>query len=157
MAGPRSESVGRSAVRRRLSYRLRGRRRRPWSAPPVRDTLRPAAMSTIPDVTVEELIARYDTLLFDAYGVLVHRAGALPGAASVIDRLNRSGKPDQRCLEAPGDGGRALPRFRTRSRRRADRDVGKFAGPVLRGAPPGRFAMLRARAFRQRTLRRTGR
>src|SRR5262245_41304324 len=50
-------------------------------------------MSTIPDVTVEELIARYDTLLFDAYGVLVHRAGALPGAASVIDRLNRSGKP----------------------------------------------------------------
>jgi HAD superfamily hydrolase (TIGR01459 family) len=49
-------------------------------------------MSIIPDVTIEELIARYDTLLFDAYGVLVHSVGALPGAATVIDRLNRTGK-----------------------------------------------------------------
>jgi HAD superfamily hydrolase (TIGR01459 family) len=50
-------------------------------------------MSTIRDVTIDELFAWYDTLLFDAYGVLVHSAGALPGAAAVIDRLNRSGKP----------------------------------------------------------------
>ena len=35
-------------------------------------------MRTIPSVTIETLIARYDVLLFDAYGVLVHAAGAMP-------------------------------------------------------------------------------
>lgn len=40
-------------------------------------------------VTADELIARYDVLLLDAYGVLVHSEGALPGAAQFIARLNR--------------------------------------------------------------------
>jgi HAD superfamily hydrolase (TIGR01450 family) len=43
-------------------------------------------------ITIEELIARYPVLLLDAYGVLVNSTGALPGAAGLIDELNRSGK-----------------------------------------------------------------
>ncbi len=35
---------------------------------------------------------RYDVLLFDAYGVLVHGSGVLPGARELIDQLNQSGK-----------------------------------------------------------------
>ena len=45
-------------------------------------------MTAIPDVTVEELLARYDVLLLDAYGVLVSSSGALPGAPELIARLN---------------------------------------------------------------------
>jgi HAD superfamily hydrolase (TIGR01450 family) len=48
---------------------------------------------TMQAATLEELIGRYAVLLFDAYGVLVHASGALPGAAELIDRLNRQGKP----------------------------------------------------------------
>lgn len=44
-------------------------------------------------LTLEALIARYDALLLDAYGVLVTLDGPLPGAAALIDRLNRLGKP----------------------------------------------------------------
>ncbi|MBI3772016.1 MAG: HAD hydrolase-like protein [Gammaproteobacteria bacterium] len=44
-------------------------------------------------ISLEQLIARYDTLLFDAYGVLIHNSGALPGASELINRLNRIGKP----------------------------------------------------------------
>jgi len=44
-------------------------------------------------ITIEELIVRYPVLLLDAYGVLVNSMGALPGAAGMIDELNRSGKP----------------------------------------------------------------
>lgn len=44
-------------------------------------------------ITTEELIARYPVLLLDAYGVLVNSTSALPGAAGLIDELNRSGKP----------------------------------------------------------------
>ena len=46
-------------------------------------------MTDIPEVTIDELMARYEVLLLDAYGVLVHSGGALPGAAGLIDRLNR--------------------------------------------------------------------
>jgi HAD superfamily hydrolase (TIGR01450 family) len=45
------------------------------------------------DATIDELIDRHSVLLFDAYGVLVHSSGALPGAADLVDRLNRTGKP----------------------------------------------------------------
>ncbi len=48
--------------------------------------------STVREVTIEALIERYAVLLLDAYGVLVHSSGALPGAAQLIRRLNRSGK-----------------------------------------------------------------
>lgn len=46
----------------------------------------------VPRTSIAELAARYDALLFDAYGVLVHADGPLPGAAQVIDELNRSNK-----------------------------------------------------------------
>jgi glycerol-1-phosphatase len=49
-------------------------------------------MDSIPEITIEALIARYEVLLFDAYGVLVHASGALPGAAALIARLNALGK-----------------------------------------------------------------
>jgi len=47
----------------------------------------------IPETDVAALLRRYDVLLFDAYGVLVHSAGALPGAAELVARLNAAGKP----------------------------------------------------------------
>lgn len=49
-------------------------------------------MDGIPDITIDQLIERYDVLLFDAYGVLVHSRGALPGAAALLGRLNHAGK-----------------------------------------------------------------
>jgi HAD superfamily hydrolase (TIGR01450 family) len=39
------------------------------------------------------LIEGFDALFFDAYGVLVDQAGALPGAASLIAHLHQIGKP----------------------------------------------------------------
>ena len=49
-------------------------------------------MQAIPEVAINHLIERYDALLFDAYGVLVSVAGAMPGAPDLIDMLNASGK-----------------------------------------------------------------
>ncbi|MDX2092708.1 MAG: HAD-IA family hydrolase [Kofleriaceae bacterium] len=43
--------------------------------------------------TISELLASYDGLLLDAYGVLVDGRGALPGAAELIAALNRRGTP----------------------------------------------------------------
>jgi HAD superfamily hydrolase (TIGR01450 family) len=51
------------------------------------------AAEPIPRTSIEALMQRYDALLFDAYGVLVHATGALPGARETISRLNRTGKP----------------------------------------------------------------
>ncbi len=50
-------------------------------------------MQTLPRVTLDRLIEQYDALLLDAYGVLVSLDGALPGAAAVLERLNRQGVP----------------------------------------------------------------
>ena len=50
-------------------------------------------MKTVPEVTIEKLIADYSVILLDAYGVLVDIQGALPGAPNLIDRLNRMQKP----------------------------------------------------------------
>jgi HAD superfamily hydrolase (TIGR01459 family) len=50
-------------------------------------------MSAIPSITIDALVGRYDLLLFDAYGVLVHAGGAMPGARTLIEALNRSAKP----------------------------------------------------------------
>ena len=47
----------------------------------------------IPEITVEELMDRYAVLLLDAYGVLMHSSGALPGAVELIAELERRGKP----------------------------------------------------------------
>lgn len=50
-------------------------------------------MSVLQEITIEELIARYPVLLLDAYGVLVNDSGTLPGAAGLIEELNRTCKP----------------------------------------------------------------
>lgn len=44
-------------------------------------------------VTVDELLAKHDALLLDAYGVLVDGSGVLAGAASFMSELNRRGVP----------------------------------------------------------------
>lgn len=43
-------------------------------------------------ITIDGLLDRYPTIFFDAYGVLVHHNGAMPGAAALIERLNREGR-----------------------------------------------------------------
>lgn len=43
-------------------------------------------------ITFPEVIARYDAILLDAYGVLIHHTGAIPGTAAVIDALNTQHK-----------------------------------------------------------------
>ncbi len=45
------------------------------------------------NVTINTLLARYDSLLLDAYGVLVDQQGTLPGAIPLIERLNREQRP----------------------------------------------------------------
>ena len=47
----------------------------------------------IPRVSIGELIERYDALLFDAYGVLVHATGAMSGAQQTSAQLNHARKP----------------------------------------------------------------
>jgi glycerol 3-phosphatase-2 len=46
----------------------------------------------IPETTIDHLIERYEALLFDAYGVLVTAAGAMPGAPELIELLNAADK-----------------------------------------------------------------
>jgi HAD superfamily hydrolase (TIGR01450 family) len=48
--------------------------------------------NAIPEIGLAELLDRYPVLLLDAYGVLMHSAGPLPGAAELIARLNRGGR-----------------------------------------------------------------
>ena len=48
---------------------------------------------SVPRINVSELGERYDAILFDAYGVLVHSAGAMPGARDTIATFNRTGMP----------------------------------------------------------------
>ena len=45
------------------------------------------------ETTIDSIISRYEAILLDAYGVLNHSSGAMPGAAQLIDRLNSLGKP----------------------------------------------------------------
>lgn len=47
----------------------------------------------VPRTSISKLSERYDAILFDAYGVLVHSDGAMPGARDTITTLNRTGKP----------------------------------------------------------------
>lgn len=44
------------------------------------------------DITFDALVERYDLFLFDAYGVLVHGTGIMPGAIPAIDRLRQRGR-----------------------------------------------------------------
>ncbi|MGB5746441.1 MAG: HAD-IA family hydrolase [Desulfobacterales bacterium] len=50
-------------------------------------------MARISKINIKTLLAKYSVLLLDAYGVLVHSSGALPGAARLINTLNRTKKP----------------------------------------------------------------
>ncbi len=50
-------------------------------------------LGDIPQITMTELSERYEALFFDAYGVLVHHDGCLPGALQLIARLNDQAKP----------------------------------------------------------------
>jgi HAD superfamily hydrolase (TIGR01450 family) len=49
-------------------------------------------MPVVPSITVDELLARYDLFLLDAYGVLVSASGALSGAADLVRRIEQEGK-----------------------------------------------------------------
>jgi len=44
-------------------------------------------------VTLDAILDAYDGFLIDAYGVLVDKQGALPGAAELLARLERAGRP----------------------------------------------------------------
>ena len=48
---------------------------------------------TAPSTRFDTLVERYDLFLFDAYGVLVHGSGIMPGAREAIGRLDTAGKP----------------------------------------------------------------
>ena len=50
-------------------------------------------MDKIQKITIKTLIDRYEVLLLDAFGVLVHSSGTLAGAVELITELNRSAKP----------------------------------------------------------------
>jgi HAD superfamily hydrolase (TIGR01450 family) len=50
-------------------------------------------MTAPPLARPADLIARHDAFLLDAYGVLVHEAGPLPGAGTFIAALHRAGRP----------------------------------------------------------------
>lgn len=60
---------------------------------------------SVVDVTVAELIARYDVFLLDAYGVLVTSHGPLDGAGEFLRRLDRAGK---RWLIVTNDASRSI-------------------------------------------------
>ena len=49
-------------------------------------------MNKLPKITIETLSDRYEVLLLDAFGVLVHSSGTLAGAAELITKLNRAAK-----------------------------------------------------------------
>jgi HAD superfamily hydrolase (TIGR01459 family) len=44
-------------------------------------------------ITMRELLDRYDGVLLDAFGVLIDGSGALPGAAALLGELTRRGTP----------------------------------------------------------------
>lgn len=45
------------------------------------------------EISVGELLERYEVLLLDSYGVLIHQHGPLPGALALIGTMNAIGKP----------------------------------------------------------------
>jgi HAD superfamily hydrolase (TIGR01450 family) len=51
------------------------------------------SLDTVARTDVSTLVDRYDALLIDAYGVLVHRDGAFPGASAFIEHLESQDKP----------------------------------------------------------------
>ena len=64
-----------------------------------------SSFSLPPEVTVDDLLDRYDVFLLDAYGVLVNSVGPLPGATAFLGRLDREGK---RWLLVSNDASRSV-------------------------------------------------
>ena len=56
--------------------------------------------------SIAELADRYDTLLFDSYGVLVNESTGLPGARELVDWLEATGK---NYLIVTNDASRSIP------------------------------------------------
>ncbi len=54
---------------------------------------REAADSAVAEISLDALIERYEGILFDAYGVLVHGEGVMPGAPEALEAIRNSGKP----------------------------------------------------------------
>lgn len=71
-------------------------------------TARDVMSQAVPSITLEALLARYDGLLLDAYGVLLDQSGALPGAVALIERLNALNKPWLVVTNAASRGPAAL-------------------------------------------------
>lgn len=74
-----------------------------------------AASAGVPlQLSYAALIERHDAILFDAYGVLVNAAGALPGAAEAVAVLLERGQP---FLVVTNDASRSPARASQRFRR----------------------------------------
>lgn len=65
------------------------------------------------ETSVDELVARYDMFLLDAYGVLVTTRGPIDGAAAFLDRLTREGRE---WLIVSNDASRSIEATTTRYR-----------------------------------------
>jgi HAD superfamily hydrolase (TIGR01450 family) len=50
-------------------------------------------IDSLPVTRIRHLLGAYDTILIDAYGVLVTHDAPLPGAGPLVDHLNATGKP----------------------------------------------------------------
>jgi len=50
-------------------------------------------LESVQPISIDALVSRYEVLLLDAYGVLVHSTGALPGAIDLTHRLQALRKP----------------------------------------------------------------
>ncbi len=49
-------------------------------------------LADVPEISLSRLLARYDVLLLDAYGVLMETSGALPGAADALEAIGEAGR-----------------------------------------------------------------
>ena len=95
-------------------------------------------MRDVPVTTVEALSDRYQALLFDAYGVLVHADGPLPGAVELLRWLRQAGKP----FYVVTNSAARLPEVAAERYRRFGLDLqptqiitaGSLLGPYLRAA-----------------------
>jgi HAD superfamily hydrolase (TIGR01450 family) len=75
----------------------------------------PQGVAVLPrEISFTALIDRHDAILFDAYGVLVNAAGALPGAAEAVSTLRHRGQP---FLVVTNDASRSPARASRRFRR----------------------------------------
>lgn len=70
---------------------------------------------TVPKIEPDQLLARYEVVLLDSYGVLVDEDGALPGAAGFLTRLRDTGR---RFMVLSNDASRrpqsSIARYRAR-------------------------------------------